>query len=103
MHSQAITEFGKPLQDVETPNPTPTGCTTTQSAYTYTDSSGTHTRPGTTANFNLANGFGCAGSLGVERSLAARAFKNSRNSAPVRVGNPSVECATMSVWLCSAR
>ncbi len=25
MHSQAIVEFGKPLQDVETPTPTPTG------------------------------------------------------------------------------
>ena len=25
MHSQAITEFGKPLQDIETPTPTPTG------------------------------------------------------------------------------
>lgn len=25
MHSQAITEFGKPLQDMEAPNPTPTG------------------------------------------------------------------------------
>jgi trimeric autotransporter adhesin len=44
------------------PNPTPTGCTTTQSAYTYTDGTGTHTRPATTANFDLANGYGCAAS-----------------------------------------
>ena len=45
------------------PNPTPTGCTTTQSAYTYTDQNGNvHTRPATSANFNLANGYGCAAS-----------------------------------------
>ena len=45
------------------PNPTPTGCTTTQSAYTYTDLNGNvHTRPATSANFNLPNGYGCAAS-----------------------------------------
>ncbi len=45
------------------PNPTPTGCTTTQSAYTYTDQNGNvHTRPASSANFNLANGYGCAAS-----------------------------------------
>ena len=45
------------------PNPTPTGCTTTQSAYTYTDENGNvHARPATSANFNLANGYGCAAS-----------------------------------------
>jgi trimeric autotransporter adhesin len=47
----------------DNPNPTPTGCTTTQSAYTYTDQNGNvHTRPASTANFNLASGFGCAAS-----------------------------------------
>src|ERR1700761_6385857 len=45
------------------PNPTPTGCTTTQSAYTFTDQNGNvHTRPATSANFNLTNGYGCAAS-----------------------------------------
>lgn len=45
------------------PNPTPTGCSTTQSAYTYQDNNGNiHARPASTANFNLANGFGCAAS-----------------------------------------
>jgi hypothetical protein len=45
------------------PNPTPTGCTTTQSAYDYTDNSGNpQHRAATAANFNLANGFGCAAS-----------------------------------------
>jgi hypothetical protein len=45
------------------PDPVATGCTTTQSAYPYTDQSGNaHTRPATTANFTLANGFGCAAS-----------------------------------------
>ncbi|HEV2578847.1 MAG TPA: TonB-dependent receptor [Acidobacteriaceae bacterium] len=39
-------------------NPAPTGCTTTQSAY----SNGTVSRPATTANLTLANGFGCAAS-----------------------------------------
>jgi hypothetical protein len=43
-----------------TANPTPvaTGCTTTQSAYTGQGV----TRPATTANFTLTNGFGCAAS-----------------------------------------
>lgn len=45
------------------PNPTPTGCTTTQSAYTYTDDNGNlQHRAATAANFNLANGYGCAAS-----------------------------------------
>jgi hypothetical protein len=45
------------------PNPTPTGCTTTQSAYTYTDDNNTvQHRAATSANFNLANGYGCAAS-----------------------------------------
>ena len=45
------------------PNPTPTGCTTTQSAYTYLDQNNNlQHRAATTANFNLANGFGCAAS-----------------------------------------
>jgi hypothetical protein len=45
------------------PNPAPTGCTTTQSAYTYLDNNNTvQHRGATTANFNLANGYGCAAS-----------------------------------------
>jgi hypothetical protein len=45
------------------PNPTPTGCTTTQSAYTYTDdNNNVQHRAATNANFNLANGYGCAAS-----------------------------------------
>jgi hypothetical protein len=40
------------------PNPTPTGCTTTQSAYTNS----TVARPATVANLTLTNGFGCAAS-----------------------------------------
>jgi hypothetical protein len=45
------------------PNPTPTGCTTTQSAYTFLDSNqNPQHRAATTANFNLANGYGCAAS-----------------------------------------
>jgi trimeric autotransporter adhesin len=40
------------------PTPVPTGCTTTQSAYTGQGV----TRPATTANFTLTNGFGCAAS-----------------------------------------
>ncbi|HXS11655.1 MAG TPA: carboxypeptidase regulatory-like domain-containing protein [Acidobacteriaceae bacterium] len=45
------------------PNPTPTGCTTTQSAYTYTDNNGNvQHRAATTANFDVANGFGCGAS-----------------------------------------
>jgi hypothetical protein len=45
------------------PNPTPTGCSTTQSAYTYLDNNNNlQHRAATTANFNLANGFGCAAS-----------------------------------------
>jgi trimeric autotransporter adhesin len=46
-------------------NPTPslTGCTTAQSAYTYTANDGTtHVRPATTANLDLGTGFGCAAS-----------------------------------------
>jgi hypothetical protein len=43
------------------PAPAPTGCTTTQQAYTYTDAAGqTVTRPATAANLLLANGFGCS-------------------------------------------
>jgi len=40
------------------PHPTATGCTTTQTA--YTDPIRGFTRPATTANFTLANGFGCS-------------------------------------------
>ena len=41
------------------PNPTPTGCTTTQSAF----SDGKLSRAATTANMTLAKGFGCAASV----------------------------------------
>ena len=45
------------------PSPTPTGCTTTQSAYSYLDKNNNlQHRAASTANFNLANGFGCAAS-----------------------------------------
>jgi hypothetical protein len=49
------------------PNPSSTGCTTTQSAYTYTDptNGNVYTRPATAANFTLANGFGCSASAYV--------------------------------------
>jgi hypothetical protein len=41
--------------------PSATGCTTTQSAYTFTTSSGqTVTRPATTANMTLGGGFNCS-------------------------------------------
>lgn len=39
---------------------------------------------------------------GVSGPLAATAWRNSRNSWPVLVGNPSVEWLTMSVCTCSA-
>jgi len=48
-----------PIATESNPTPAATGCTTTQSAYT----SGSVTRPATTANLTLANGFGPAGSL----------------------------------------
>ena len=48
---------------------------------------------------NCSTGFG-EGASGV---LAATALRNSRNSFPSWVGNPSVEWLTMSVWTCSAR
>jgi hypothetical protein len=48
---------------ITNPAPTLTGCTTTQSAYDYTDKNGNpEHRAATAANFNLANGFGCAAS-----------------------------------------
>src|ERR1700757_2397026 len=40
---------------------------------------------------------------GTSGPLAATARRNSRNSSPVLVGNPSVEWLTMSVCTCSAR
>jgi hypothetical protein len=48
-----------PVASLSDPTPAATGCTTTQSAYT----SGSVSRPATTANLTLANGFGPAGSL----------------------------------------
>ena len=54
--------------------PTPTGCTTTQSAYTYTNSQGqTVTRPATTANLSLSNpnsGFNCSTQLTLTNNWA---------------------------------
>ncbi len=49
---------------VTDPTPVTTGCTTTQPSYTYQDkiTGASHLRPATAANFNLANGFGCAAS-----------------------------------------
>jgi hypothetical protein len=60
----AVTQNNAAYAPTQTnPNPTPTGCTTTQTAYSYTDSNGNpQTRPATTANFNLTNGFGCSAS-----------------------------------------
>jgi hypothetical protein len=52
-----------PIASKTNTNPTATGCTTTQSTYTYTNASGQLvTRPASTANLTLANGFGPAGS-----------------------------------------
>lgn len=54
--------------------PTATGCTTTQSAYTYTNSQGqTVTRPASTANLSLSNansGFNCSTQLGLTNNWA---------------------------------
>jgi len=51
-----------PIATQTNSSPTPTGCNTTQSAYTYTNAAGqTVTRPGSTANLTLANGFGPGG------------------------------------------
>ena len=51
------------IPTVASPTPTPTGCTTTQAAYTFLGNDGNlHTRPATSANFNLSGGFGCAAS-----------------------------------------
>ena len=54
--------------------PTATGCTTTQSQYTYTNSQGqTVTRPATTANLSLNNansGFNCSTQLGLTNNWA---------------------------------
>src|SRR6185437_13995703 len=65
-HQPPFAETQNNSADVPTranPNPTPTGCTTTQSAYTYTDNNGNvQHRAATTANFDVANGFGCGAS-----------------------------------------
>jgi trimeric autotransporter adhesin len=59
------------VQTQANPNPTPTGCSTTQSAYTYTADGVTYTRPASTANFSLTNGFGCAASTyGIQNNWA---------------------------------
>jgi len=54
--------------------PSATGCTTTQSAYTYTNSQGqTVTRPATTANLSLSNpnsGFNCSTQLTLTNNWA---------------------------------
>ena len=48
-------------------------------------------------NFSTGDGDGVPG------GDAARALRNSRNPAPVRVGKKGVECAIMSVWTRSPR
>ena len=56
----AVTESNTVYAPTNTnPNPAPTGCTTTASAY----NNGTISRAATTANLTLANGFGCAASV----------------------------------------
>ena len=52
---------------------------------------------------NRSIGDGPAAGALAAAPVAAIARSISRNSSPVLVGNPSVPCATMSVWLCSAR
>jgi len=64
-----------PLYSLNSNNtPTATGCTTTQSAYTYTNSAGqTVTRPATTANLSLSNpssGFNCSTQLSLTNNWA---------------------------------
>jgi hypothetical protein len=44
-----------------------------------------------------------AGEYGWDGSLEAAAFRSSKNSCPVLVGNPSVEWLTISVCTCSAK
>ena len=64
------------------PTPTPTGCTTTQSAYTYMVNGVTYQRPATAANFNLANGFGCAaGTYAIQNNWAVRSELSARHVA----------------------
>jgi hypothetical protein len=45
---------------ITNPTPTATGCTTTQAASTFTANGVQYTRPATTANVTLSNGFGCS-------------------------------------------
>ncbi len=52
------------------PSPTTTGCTTTQSAYTYTSGGQTLTRPASTANLTTANAFGCSTALSLVNNYA---------------------------------
>ena len=60
-----------PTPSKSNPTPTASGCTTTQSAYTYTTSSGTVvSRPATTANMVLRNGFGCATANNITNNWA---------------------------------
>jgi hypothetical protein len=57
----AVTQSNTPATStLANPTPTATGCTTAESAYTYTTAAGTMaTRPATAANLTLQNGFGC--------------------------------------------
>ncbi len=60
-----------PVATRTTPNPTQTGCQTTQSAYTYTDANNlTQTRAATAANLTLVNGFNCATALSINNNWA---------------------------------
>jgi trimeric autotransporter adhesin len=71
-----------PIATVTNPNPSATGCTTTQSAYTFTDSSGvSHVRPATGANLTLAptapapgaaasSGFNCSTAYNINNNWA---------------------------------
>jgi hypothetical protein len=50
-----------PIASLTNSSPNPTGCTTTQSAYTFTNSAGqTVNRQATTANLTTGSAFGCA-------------------------------------------
>ena len=62
-----------PIPTRANPTPAATGCMTTQSAYTYTTATGaTATRPATTANLRLANGFSCSTGARHHQQLRGR-------------------------------
>jgi hypothetical protein len=60
-----------PIPSKTNPTPTATGCLTTQAAYTYTTASGAVvTRPASTANITLQNGFGCSSAETITNNWA---------------------------------